>query len=239
MIIATIIGLVVAFTKALDHRHENKYTYYDFDTNLMDLTDVVMGSYYPNMIESEWHLDNKLVFYQEEDASMFFTKQESGYVALTYDQENDEFSEPELLISDRFLKKHGCYRCSVKFSSDLTFALIEISKMQIYRHSFTAEYKAIELATKRVQSLSIRDKDPVTEQPQYIKRFRYAQFGTAENKSQIFLFSGSQIFYLDTPFAKKFSKISQQKSEQEFILSGIPDWVYEEEVLETNEATWF
>ena len=250
-VIIIAVGIMVLIsTLYMDTRHDEQYASYTRSSLPLDLSNVIKGKFAAMSADFDWYPPKK-----DENGnygnprmvvamSLLGDKPLSGnYIIAEYNQKTETIENVETLLDNDFLRKIGCYYCPVKFSKDLSYALVEVNKQSIYRHSFTAEYKAIDLTSsvRKAQTISVRDQyyDSVRQvnKPKTIKRFRYAQFGS--NQASVVLFSGSQIFYLKSPFSKNFVKISESRTENPYIYSGIPDWVYEEEILESNEATWF
>jgi dipeptidyl-peptidase-4 len=113
---------------------------------------------------------------------------------------------------------------SVSVSADQQYALLFSDIHMIYRHSFNATYYLYNILTKKVYKL-----DPLQSggQIQYIT-------WSPTGHSLAFVENYDVYIMLDTN-----SMPVRLMSDGSDIIDGIPDWVYEEEVLGTNHALWW
>lgn len=108
---------------------------------------------------------------------------------------------------------------SYSFSSNEGRVLIETNKKRIYRRSFTAEYYVWDLYTKSLTRIS--DKGP-----QQVATF-------SPDGERVAFVRDNNIFIKTIKFGTETQVTNDGK--KNFIINGIPDWVYEEE-FEYNKA---
>lgn len=110
-------------------------------------------------------------------------------------------------------------------SADLTKLLIASEVKRNWRHSSTAKYWIFDVATQSAEPL-----DPANPE----KRI---QLATWSPKSNAIVFTRENNMFLRTLTSKAVKKITTDGGTELFY--GVPDWVYEEEVFQTNFATWW
>jgi len=193
------------------------------DKGRLNFEGVIEGDYIAKQTSCSWFGDNLVC--QNEDSD--YTVQNFGKSENSPD--HNEQTPSQILLPYKTVKTIAqCWRCNVKFSNDLKYALVETKREQIFRHSYTATFFIIKVSSKENfpnKILKVHDST----------RFRYAGFG---HQGALLAFTGPVIHYFKNAFNESSFIISRQQTENENIWSGIPDWVYEEEVLESNEAFW-
>jgi len=192
----------------------------------LDFEETVLGGWYAATADVLYNNNGNLI-YRAENGS---------FIKIQTNQNSEILSETEL-VSSHSLRSLGCYICDAKFSPDLKYFLIPTKRQQVFRHSFTAEYKLVKVSTLKYQILSISERELK------ITRFRHVRFG--KTGSQLLLYTGQVIYYKPEADSKDFRILSNIKKpivgslDLPNVMSGIPDWVYEEESYGTGDATWF
>lgn len=113
-------------------------------------------------------------------------------------------------------------------SRDLTKVLLATKSKSVWRHSFTAEYWILDVATQTLEPLDPLDVNAVV---------HYAAWSP---RSDAIAFTKDNNLYLrtlDTRANKKVRQITRDGGPNVFY--GIPDWVFEEEVFGSNQGTWW
>ncbi|KAK5646663.1 hypothetical protein RI129_005127 [Pyrocoelia pectoralis] len=110
-------------------------------------------------------------------------------------------------------------------SADRKFLLVAHDYQKIYRHSYVAQFTIINLKTFGTSSINVNGEVIL----------QLAVWGPVGNA--IAFVARNNIFY--QPSAVSFSKQLTVDGHIGNVYNGIPDWVYEEEVLSTNQALWF
>ncbi|XP_072401301.1 venom dipeptidyl peptidase 4 [Diabrotica undecimpunctata] len=110
-----------------------------------------------------------------------------------------------------------------RLSADGLYLLVALNYQKLFRHSFIANYVIIELSTG-TKIEAIKDNLP-------------AQLVLWSPMGNGFVYvKENNIYYKESA---KDGKTVQITSTTGYISNGVPDWVYEEEVLSSNSAIWF
>lgn len=120
---------------------------------------------------------------------------------------------------------------SFEFSADGKYILLATSIIKLYRHSFFAIWLVFDIERHTISDVKINE-----DEDQNV--YRLVKFGPVG--SAMIIVDKNNIYYKKSPF---FSAVQVTKdgdmTAKTKILNGVPDWVYEEEVLSSNSATWF
>lgn len=112
------------------------------------------------------------------------------------------------------------------FSPDQRFVLISREYQKVFRHSFTALYDIVNLEDSTVTPVRVGTSGT---------RLIFAQWNPVTN-GLIFVYNNN-IYYKTTPTADPVQVTRDPATYP--IFNGIPDWVYEEEIVSDNSAIWF
>ncbi|XP_063242355.1 venom dipeptidyl peptidase 4 [Bacillus rossius redtenbacheri] len=116
-------------------------------------------------------------------------------------------------------------------SADRSYVAASHTYIKVFRHTFLAHYEIINLETK--SSMSLVTSDTATPDRATHQLLEWAPRGMA-----FAYVHRNNIFY--RPSAANSSEYQLTTSGQPGVVyNGIPDWVYEEEVLSSNKALWF
>lgn len=162
---------------------------------------IYSGAYYPKSPKEIFSL---------KDGQHFLVQEESGLVEYAY-ADNQKIKTFLAGDFDGF-----------SLSSDEQKALVYASSMPIYRHSFTAVYKVIDVATGK--ETLIFDGKPVQE----------ATFSPNAEKVA-FIFENN--LYIQNLSDGMVTKVTED-GKKNHILNGLADWVYEEEFGHARQYEW-
>ncbi|KAJ3592703.1 hypothetical protein NHX12_007830 [Muraenolepis orangiensis] len=109
-------------------------------------------------------------------------------------------------------------------SGDQKYVSFESNYTKQWRHSYTASYSIYSLDTSTFVSPA--------DIPQLVQYFSWAPTGNAY--AYVFDFN----IYLKAGVTSDLVQVTSNGQKNK-ILNGVPDWVYEEEVLASNEAVWW
>ncbi|KAH3751812.1 dipeptidyl peptidase 4-like [Dreissena polymorpha] len=113
-------------------------------------------------------------------------------------------------------------------SADGMFALFQYNIYNVYRHSTLSKYKVINITTKQSHSLVGVHGD----------QFQTVSWSPVGH-SLVFV-QYNDLYYMRDPTRRDVIKLTFGGFEDiERIFNGVPDWVYEEEILRSNSAFWF
>ncbi|XP_037957263.1 venom dipeptidyl peptidase 4-like [Teleopsis dalmanni] len=110
-------------------------------------------------------------------------------------------------------------------SADGQFLLLAKNYRKNFRYSFEAEYDIYNITSRAMNPLKIKGEQ---------RSLIMAQWAPVGNGLVINF--ERNLYYKPNPFA---DEITITSDDNFAILNGVPDWVYEEEVFNSNVATWF
>ncbi|XP_076313110.1 prolyl endopeptidase FAP-like isoform X2 [Tachypleus tridentatus] len=134
---------------------------------------------------------------------------------------NAENLNSSFLMSNTTFSQYNIKKYSL--SPDRKYVLLAFDIQKIYRHSYRAKYKIFDLVNEMALPLE-NDEE-----------LQYASWGPVLN--QLVFVKKNDIYYLSSMGAKSIQLTKTGKDGE--IFNGIPDWVYEEEILSTNNAVWW
>jgi dipeptidyl-peptidase 4 len=144
---------------------------------------------------------------------------------------NVETKATETILEKKFIQDQGWSGASFRVSADLKKVLVRYAQRQIFRHSTVSKFSIVFLDTPR--SIFQIAKDEGKDQPNEIQ----IAFFTPNGNGLAYI-QDNNIYYLNfNDFG--LPKIITADGIPGVVYNGIPDWVYEEEVLGTDAATWF
>ncbi|KAF4523193.1 hypothetical protein B566_EDAN002451 [Ephemera danica] len=122
------------------------------------------------------------------------------------------------LLSESFLQH---------LSADRKFLLLGYAYEKLFRHTYLANYSVINLDTKVETQLVA---------PDGTQRLQLVKWAPVENA--LVLVHDNNMYYKATADSTEMHSLTSD-GQVNRIYNGVPDWVYEEEVLGSNEALWF
>jgi len=181
------------------------------------LEEVLSGQYYAESFNGTWISDEEFS-YRSLQGGINIYHIKTGEVKSVV--------PPEIVIQLKL--------ATYQFSADRNYVLYSFDNRQVYRYSSFARYSIIDLANSKVYPL----------QPQQLRRrglidpqlfLRYATWNKQGNA--IIYVHDNDIYLRPTPDAMADVRLTDD-GEREAVFNGIPDWIYEEEVLSSNNAIW-
>ncbi|OJA09345.1 hypothetical protein AZE42_08476 [Rhizopogon vesiculosus] len=114
-----------------------------------------------------------------------------------------------------------------KLSPDMTYILVKADNLKQWRHSSFGNYYVHHLNTKVTYPLVQPSHPPVT------------AYATWSPTGQSIAFVASNDLYVIPSPSASTSPIRVTSSGNASLFNGVPDWIYEEEVLSDNNALWW
>ncbi|KAL8586168.1 hypothetical protein ACOMHN_057730 [Nucella lapillus] len=111
-------------------------------------------------------------------------------------------------------------------SPDERYLLLKHDYSQVYRHTSISTYTVVTLSTK--EEVKVKGEDDG-------EKLQYVAWSTAGNG--LVLVQDNNVYYKPTVKADAVKLTATGKPGE--IYNGIPDWIYEEEILSTDNALWF
>ncbi|KAM8933520.1 dipeptidyl peptidase 4-like [Pelodytes ibericus] len=109
-------------------------------------------------------------------------------------------------------------------SANRKYALLQYNYEKLWRHSYTASYRIYDI-----------EKSALVTGNELPDRIQYITWSPTGHK--LAYVWGNDIYIKETP-EDKITQITSDGEENK-ILNGVPDWVYEEEMFSTNYALWW
>ncbi|KAK3930969.1 Venom dipeptidyl peptidase 4 [Frankliniella fusca] len=179
----------------------------------LTLEDILSRRFSPRSFNATWISDTEL----------FFDEDSSGYVPVVY----DVGSKQKRSLLKNVKLNYSTFQ--TELSADGKYALESYSYRALYRHSYLAYYNIIEVATGTKRPIEII---PGRTEPVFVQLAEWGPQGSA-----LVVVFGNDIYY-----AKDAESPLQRVTAtgvHDTIYNGVPDWVYEEEVLSSKKALWF
>ena len=152
-----------------------------------------------------------------------YTVLEQGKRIVKYNYQTGQAVETIFDVEAKLLEDSKIGHISgYAFSNDEKFILVHKNVEKIYRHSFTAEYYVYDVRRKRIE--------PVEQG----KRQQMATF--SPDGLRIAFARDNNLFIKDLRFGTVLQITDD--GEQNAIINGIPDWVYEEEFATNKSFEW-
>ncbi|XP_060657686.1 uncharacterized protein LOC132792360 isoform X1 [Drosophila nasuta] len=176
------------------------------------LQDIVDGLYIPQRANGSWI-----------DAEEFLYQDHLGRICLLNAANRTE----RVLMSNMTFKTLAPF--SFSLSPDKRYLLLAQNVAKLFRHSYLAQYTLYDIHTS--ETVKLRNNQLQDEWPY----MHYARFTGAGN-ALIWVFN-YDIYYRQEVRATHIYRITHD-AVPGVVYNGIPDWLYEEEILHANNAVW-
>lgn len=179
--------------------------------NRIQLEEILKGDYQPFLPKISWLSDHELI-YQNENQDLI--------------KVNALINKTSVLLPKEFFEKEKIHE--FKISANQKFLLLASSVLKRFRYSYDAIYQLYDLNKKKLIPLppSNGGKDAST-------RLQYCTFGPAGE--QIAFIDSNNVYYKATSKAMPML-VNTATPEKEDVFNGLPDWMYEEEILKAGHA---
>ncbi|KDR11620.1 Inactive dipeptidyl peptidase 10, partial [Zootermopsis nevadensis] len=138
-------------------------------------------------------------------------------------------------LTTRVLMTNSTFRqlnaLDFRVSSDLNYILLILDIKKVFRHSYEARYFIFEVQTSRKFELGLGDSE-VDNHP-YLQHVVWAPKGNA----LAFVYR-NDVYYKTGALTSHAYRVTNT-GRQGIVFNGIPDWLYEEEILKSPNALWF
>ncbi|XP_052133194.1 inactive dipeptidyl peptidase 10-like, partial [Frankliniella occidentalis] len=121
-----------------------------------------------------------------------------------------------------------------KVSRDLKFVLLISEKKQVFDYSYEAKYTVFEVASQSRYPLRVNETDEPNGGGH--RHLQLAEWGPTG--SQLILVQDNDIYYKANGSAQSRVVRLTSSGKQGVVFNGIPDWLYEVEILQSNRAIW-
>ncbi|XP_053209557.1 dipeptidyl peptidase 4-like isoform X2 [Panonychus citri] len=179
----------------------------------IDLNDYINGAFYPRLFNGSW-LTNDQLIYKDEDDNL-----------VTWNI-NQNTSTRETFVPASFFHIHNVQDFTL--SADHQYLLIKQDIQKIFRHTYTAKFKIYKIKDDELIPLSPSPKLPDA-------RLQYARWGP--KKDDLVFVYNNNLYY--QPSVNAPSVQLTHDGNESVIYNGIPDWLYEEEILSDSNAIYW
>eukprot|EP00096_Caligus_rogercresseyi_P014387 TRINITY_DN689_c1_g1_i3.p1 TRINITY_DN689_c1_g1~~TRINITY_DN689_c1_g1_i3.p1 ORF type:complete len:850 (-),score=196.30 TRINITY_DN689_c1_g1_i3:804-3353(-) len=121
-------------------------------------------------------------------------------------------------------------QAATKLSSDQKYLLIESNYHSLYRASSFAEYRILDLQKRSIEELKPNGSK---DEHYFVRLVSWAPKGNA----LVYVDMDNNIHYRASALAQ--DRLITNSGVDGKIFNGIPDWVFEEEIFESNSALWW
>ncbi|XP_045623531.1 venom dipeptidyl peptidase 4 isoform X2 [Procambarus clarkii] len=181
----------------------------------IDLAEVLNGTFSTESFNGTWISDNEFLYRPESGALNIFT------VAT---QLSDE------LVSEEVMSEWRPFKYSLSPSRKYLLMVHDVQKL--FRYSYLARHTILNLKTGETIPLAPTRVRSRLDQPPLL----YATWAPTDD-AMAFV-SHNDLYYTTGPDLDTMYRLTDT-GQIGSIFNGIPDWVYEEEILSSNSALWF
>ncbi|XP_066966101.1 dipeptidyl peptidase 4-like isoform X2 [Macrobrachium rosenbergii] len=181
----------------------------------IDLAEVLNGTFSAASFNGTWISDNEFLYRTEDGALNIFTV---------------ETQLPKELVSKEFMQEWRPFKYSLSPSRKYLLFVHDVQKL--FRYSYLARHTILNLETGETTPLAPQRVRTRSDQPPLL----YATWAPTEDS--IAFVSHNDLYYTTGPDLNTMYRLTDT-GQIGSIFNGIPDWVYEEEILSSNSALWF
>lgn len=181
----------------------------------IDLAEVLNGTFSANSFNGTWISDNEFLFRSENGALKMFTV---------------ETQSTEELVSQEIMAEWRPFKYSL--SPSRKFLLVVHDVQKLFRYSYLARHTILNLETGESIPLAPQRVRSRNDQPPLL----YATWAPTDDA--LAFVSHNDLYYTTGPDLATMYRLTDT-GQIGSIFNGIPDWVYEEEILSSNSALWF
>ncbi|XP_058801842.1 inactive dipeptidyl peptidase 10 isoform X3 [Phymastichus coffea] len=209
LVISTVIAGIVTAIYLLGYVDELLY----WSGRRLTLEECLHGDLTPRRLPPSWISHDKFV-YQADDGSL-------GLL----DTSNNSIS---LLVSNHTLRQLNVqgYQCS----ADLRYVLFKHNVKPVFRHTSTAHYTVYDVTNDHHMPLRLQASSRVQQTP-----FQHAAW--LGNSTALLMVSDNDIYVRSSPTSNEDTRLTDT-GVPGIIYNGVPDWLYQEEVLPRPDCTW-
>ncbi|KAE9544117.1 hypothetical protein AGLY_001806 [Aphis glycines] len=178
----------------------------------LEFHQLLSGTYEPNLFNGTWVQGDEILMKDDKgDIVLFNVKHLNTTVIAKYATKN---------VKNSF---------QYDLSADKQFLLLAYRYKKVFRHSFTAFYDIINIKTGEQFTLQNQD----SANPWDLQLVKWSPVGHS-----LAIVNHNNVYYIPD-ITNLTSTIQLSFTGGSELYNGIPDWVYEEEIISSNSAMWF
>ncbi|XP_030761357.1 inactive dipeptidyl peptidase 10 isoform X2 [Sitophilus oryzae] len=180
----------------------------------MKLEQFLQGELNPKRLPSSWISSNHFVF-QADDGSLAILDTSNNFAV-------------SVLVTNHTLRQLNVrgYQCS----KNLKYVLFQHNVKSVFRQSFTSHYTIYDV--NKDHHIPVRLESSPKAQPE---RLQYVSW-LGDTTSLLIVFNNN-IYYRGSPEDETDTQLTFT-GQPDVVYNGIPDWLYQEDVLKSQEALW-
>ncbi|XP_044752432.1 dipeptidyl peptidase 4 isoform X2 [Coccinella septempunctata] len=180
----------------------------------MQLEEYLQGDLNPRRLPSSWISPKHFVF-QSDDGSLAVLEMGKNITV-------------SVLVTNHTLRQLNVkgYQCS----RDLKYVLFQHNVKTVFRQSFTAHYTIYDV--EKDHHIPLRLEHSPKTQPE---RLQYAKW--LGNTNSILIVYNNDIYLRQSPLFENDTRLTFT-GKPDIVYNGIPDWLYQEDILRNPEALW-
>jgi dipeptidyl aminopeptidase/acylaminoacyl peptidase len=186
----------------------------------LTLEDVFDSKFSTLYYSAEWTNDNQLLHQSSEDGVLLIDPSSNTTTVLISSTEWTELG-----------RKLGSKLSSVVLSADRQMALLVTNREQVYRHSYVADYSLYTLsedpANRTLSNISVPDNATGSIQLALWSPTQHSIAYVLDYNIYVYNVTSDELITVTTD------------GREDVIYNGIPDWLYEEEILQSPFALWW
>ncbi|RWS06757.1 prolyl endopeptidase FAP-like protein, partial [Dinothrombium tinctorium] len=179
----------------------------------LQLDEIIRGVFSPFNFNGTWLSDSELLY----------TDFDGNLVLLNLDVQP---LQAKIIVKNSVLQSNFVQKYSI--SPDRTYLLLVLDIKKLFRYTYYAKHKLHRIKDERLTALTPDPKRPNED-------LQYASWGPRGTQ---LVFVHKQDIYYKRNATEKAIKIATSV-EESVIYNGIPDWLYEEEILSSSNAIWW
>ncbi|CAH1965772.1 unnamed protein product [Acanthoscelides obtectus] len=180
----------------------------------MQLDEFLQGELTPPRLPSSWISPHHFVF-QADDGSLSILDTSRNFSVT-------------ILVTNHTLRQLNVkgYQCS----KDLSYVLFQHNLKSVYRQSFTAHYTIYDVS--KDHHIPVRLESSPKAQPERLQHVSWLG-----NTTSLLIVFDNDIYVRTSPVDETDTQLTFTGT-PDVIYNGVPDWLYQEDVLQTPEALW-
>ncbi|XP_074601842.1 prolyl endopeptidase FAP-like [Brevipalpus obovatus] len=181
--------------------------------NEIEMNDFLSGEFYPRQFNGTW-LSGKELMYRDEINNLLIWNVDQN------------ISSSQQLVSNTVFTINNAQDFSL--SADRTHLLLLHGMEKIFRHTFTAHLSLYRIKDEELIHIPPKKKN-------IDKPVQYAAWGP--NGTQLIYVLNNNIYYQPSVDSSPIQLTTDGNISQ--VYNGVPDWLYEEEILASSNAIWW
>ncbi|XP_054706739.1 inactive dipeptidyl peptidase 10-like [Uloborus diversus] len=176
----------------------------------INLADVLSDDFKPRLFNGTWVSDDILAFRDRAGHLVFYSIR---------------MKSSKVIVHNSIFKENRVVKYSI--AADQKYILLIYDVIQVYKYSFDAKYKIYDIENRKIHHFWPLNKPG--------EKLQFVTWGNKGN--QMAYVYKNNVYYLPTVNGTHY--LVSSEGVEGIVFNGVPDWLYEEEILKSNSALWF